>query len=497
MTNIETEPSPLPPPSPAPIEPTERRWARSDERVVFGVAGGLARALAIEPLLVRIAFVVMALFSGVGVVLYLAGLAMLADSPTSPPPSMIRRIVGAIAVLAAARWLFAGDAHLPAGGWVVAIGLLGIAVALWHGRGPANTGFPPPVVDTAPAGDGGSTADRWSSWTAQRQQRPRPPRSVLGLLTIGAAAVVGATVWLSNHGVSNRSTLAFGWATLVLGAGLVIGAFVGRARWLMIPAIATTAAAVIASALSFAGVGLNHATGGHSAYIAPGGTVASTYRAGIGDFELWLVDYPNDVSTSVDVGVGNLRVVVPDNARVQIDSRVGIGTIDALGSSVSGYRRTLNLDTKQGGQLIKLTLRAGTGSIEVRRASSEAFPSFPVPVPVPTTTAVMAPLDVPVLQQFGDGTVLFADGSISFNDGGRIEADGTYQIPIVEQRTDGSVQLDNGATIRADGTVVSPGGFVIHRDARPPSPSPVPTTAAVPVTPIAPNITTTTSGVQP
>ena len=153
---------------------------------------------------------------------------------------------------------------------------------------------------------------------------------------------------------------------------------------------------------------------------------------------------------------------------------------------------------KQGGQLIKLTLRAGTGSIEVRRASSEAFPSFPVPVPVPTTTAVMAPLDVPVLQQFGDGTVLFADGSISFNDGGRIEADGTYQIPIVEQRTDGSVQLDNGATIRADGTVVSPGGFVIHRNARPPSPSPspVPTTAAIPVTPIPP-ITTTTSGVQP
>ena len=67
MTNLETEPSPLPPPRPAPLEPTERRWARSDDRVVFGVAGGLARALAIEPLLVRIAFGVLALFSGIGV----------------------------------------------------------------------------------------------------------------------------------------------------------------------------------------------------------------------------------------------------------------------------------------------------------------------------------------------------------------------------------------------------------------------------------------------
>jgi hypothetical protein len=100
------------------------------------------------------------------------------------------------------------------------------------------------------------------------------------------------------------------------------------------------------------------------------------------------------------------------------------------------------------------------------------------------------------LQEFGDGTVLFADGSINFNDGGRIEADGTYQIPIVEQRTDGSVQLENGAIVRSDGTVVSPGGFVIHRNARPPSTSPVTTTAAIPVTPTL-QITTTTSGVQP
>ena len=461
--------------------------------MVLGVAGGLARALAIEPLLVRIAFVVMALFSGVGVILYLAGLAMLADSPTSPPPSMVRRIVGSIAVLAAARWLFAGDAHLPAGGWVVAIGLLGIAVALRRGRGPVNTGFPPPVVDPVPAGDGGSTADRWTSWTAQRQQRPRPQSSALGLLTMGAAAVVGAAVWLSNHGVSNRSTLAFGWATLVLGTGLLIGTVAGRARWLIIPAAATTAAAVVASALSFAGVGLNHATGGHSAYIAAGSTVAARYRTGIGDFQLWLVDYPNDVATKVEVGMGKLTVVVPDDARIQIDSRVGIGTIDALGSSVSGYRRTLTLDTKQGSRLIKLTLRAGAGSIEVRRASSGGFPQFPVTMP---TVLVTAPPDLAVLQRFGDGTVLFADGSIDFGDGRRIEADGTYQIPIVEQRTDGSVQLDNGATIRADGTVVSPGGFVIHRDARPPSPSPVTTMTVIPVTPTT-SIATTTSGVQP
>ncbi|MDP9465247.1 MAG: PspC domain-containing protein, partial [Actinomycetota bacterium] len=143
MTNLETEPAPLPPPNPTTALPPERRWARSDDRVVLGVAGGLGRALAIEPLLVRIAFVVLALFSGVGIVLYLAALALLADSPTSQPPSTIRRIGGTIAVLLAARWLFSGDAELPGAGWVVAIGLLGVAIALWRGRSPVDISSAP------------------------------------------------------------------------------------------------------------------------------------------------------------------------------------------------------------------------------------------------------------------------------------------------------------------------------------------------------------------
>ena len=453
MTNVETEPSPLPPPSPAPIEPTERRWARSDDRVVLGVAGGLARALAIDPLFVRIAFVVMALFSGVGILLYVAGLLLLANSPTSRTPSIVRRVIGSVAVLIAARWLFGGDARLPASGWVVAFGLLGVAIALWRGRGPVAS-FEPPAETAHVAGDGGSAVDRWSSWTAQRRERPRPPRSVLGLLTIGAAAVIGAMVWLFNDGAGNRGTLAFGWATVVLGAGLLVGTFAGRARWLILPALATAAAAVLAAGLNFAGVGLTNRSGGGSYVFGPDSTVAAQYRTGIGDIELWLPNYTRDVSTSVEIGAGDLRIVVPDNAQVQIDARIGIGRIDALGSSSSGYRRILTLDTKQGDQMITLRLRVGAGSITVERQSSIGGPPFVVPVTVTTP-------DIPVSQTFGDGTFVFSDGSIQFGDGSRIEANGNYQAPIVAQNPDGSVQLDNGAIIRRDGTVVTPGGFVI------------------------------------
>ena len=134
-------------------------------------------------------------------------------------------------------------------------------------------------------------------------------------------------------------------------------------------------------------------------------------------------------------------VVVPDDVHVQIDARIGLGEIDAFGSTRSGYRRSLSMDyNTDRARMIKLKLRVGVGSIEVRRGF---FVIDPRPVTVPNL-----PPDIPSLQYFGDGTVLFEDGSIDFGDGRRIEANGSYQIPIVEQRLDGSVQLDNGAVIR-------------------------------------------------
>jgi phage shock protein PspC (stress-responsive transcriptional regulator) len=475
MTNLETEPAPLPPPTPQ-SPPYENRWARSDDRVVLGVAGGLGRALALEPLFVRIAFVVLALFSGVGILLYIAALALLADSPTSRPPSVARRVVGAIAVLLAVRWLFSGGASLPDPGWVVAIGLLGAAVALWRGRTPAALPPAVPASDAMATSTGESTGERWNSWSTQRRDRPRPPRSALGLLTVGLATVVGALVWLLADNSGNRGAYAFGWATVVIGAGLLVGTFVGRARWLIVPALATATAAVVASAFGFTGVGLDARSGDRTEFVGPGSSVAPEYRTSFGSFELVLVDYPGDVATAIDVGVGDLTVVVPDNARVQVDARVGIGAIDVLGSSRSGYRRTLTLDSKNDGGLIKLTLRTGVGHIEVRRGT--LFDQVP-----PITAPKLFP-DIPIIRSFGDGTVLFSDGSIDFGDGRRIEADGSYRIAIVEQRPDGSVQLDNGAIVRADGTVVTPGGFVISRPGHLPT---VPSTvAAAPTTGVQP-----------
>lgn len=50
-----------------------RRITRSrDERIIAGVAGGLAAYFGIDPLFIRIGFIVLALFNGIGIMLYLA-----------------------------------------------------------------------------------------------------------------------------------------------------------------------------------------------------------------------------------------------------------------------------------------------------------------------------------------------------------------------------------------------------------------------------------------
>jgi len=474
MSKADTKTAQLPPPTiPSPdgaqeISPTpEQRWARSDDRVVLGVAGGLGRALAIDPLVVRLCFVALTLFSGVGLLLYAAAFALLADSPSSPPTSSARRAVGGALALVALAILFGGSASLPGAGWVVALGLAGIALALWRGGGTVSTGRAP-VSDASVVSTPLSTSsfDSGVGGTVEGATAPfqpakaRPPRSALGMLTIGAAAMAAAIAWMANSGAENRGTVTLSMATIVLGTGLLFGAFFGRARWLIMPAIIVATAAIAASAIAFAGVGVTMSSVDWGAYLGPGDRVAPLYETGRGSFVLSLNDYDRDVTTTIEVGIGELRVIVPDSARVQVDARVGIGQINALqSSSVDGYRQTLRSDSGAGTQLIKLTLRVGIGQIEVVRASGAGL----VPALLPPGADQGLNARGEPVRTFDDGTVVFADGAIQFIDGQTIEANGATLIPITRQDDDGSLELANGAIIKFDGTVITPGGFVITR----------------------------------
>ena len=74
METVQTQPQPQEAPGTPPQEqpvPVLRR--STDDRVVAGVAGGLGRYLGIDPVLIRIAFVLLTVFGGSGVLLYIVG----------------------------------------------------------------------------------------------------------------------------------------------------------------------------------------------------------------------------------------------------------------------------------------------------------------------------------------------------------------------------------------------------------------------------------------
>lgn len=120
----------------------------TDDRMVAGVAAGIADELGLDPMVVRVAFAVLAVAGGWGVVLYLgAWLAMWAwpgERPSAPRPpkalSRTHRLVG-FALVVFGLVLLArafGGAFVPGLVWPVA--LFGAGVVLAHEQGVELTG---------------------------------------------------------------------------------------------------------------------------------------------------------------------------------------------------------------------------------------------------------------------------------------------------------------------------------------------------------------------
>jgi phage shock protein C len=107
-----------------PVQRPPLRRSRSN-RLLFGVGGGLGRYLGIDPVLVRIAFVLLAVFGGSGVLLYLIALvAIPAEAPGEDLPAA-----------AAPDLTVAGGAGVVLGVVLVAVGGLLLAGRVIPGFG--------------------------------------------------------------------------------------------------------------------------------------------------------------------------------------------------------------------------------------------------------------------------------------------------------------------------------------------------------------------------
>ena len=134
----------------------ETRPARPREgRQIAGVAAAIARRYDIDPVLVRVGFVVAA-FYGIGAALYIAGWVLLPDEPGPAISSGRRRLEGrgcwSCSVIAAVAGL--GGASHSHGGVLLPLAAVAALLFLLHrsrsGRGIAGPGRPATPHRTAP-----------------------------------------------------------------------------------------------------------------------------------------------------------------------------------------------------------------------------------------------------------------------------------------------------------------------------------------------------------
>ncbi len=196
---------------------------------------------------------------------------------------------------------------------------------------------------------------------------PSRPRSYLGRLTFAVLLITLGTMGLL-HTVGNVDLDLgdyFAAGFIVIGAGLLVGTFFGRAHGLILVGL-------LASPLLFATAAVNIPIGGEwgQETVAPdrSETLQPEYEHGIGEFTLDLtqVELREDTTVAVEQGIGQLRVVLPDDASVSIEANVGAGAITLFGDEEGGFDHTRTFESTVAGEpTLHLDLDMGAGHIEI------------------------------------------------------------------------------------------------------------------------------------
>src|SRR5439155_2603085 len=259
---------------------TRRLVRRKDQRMIAGVAAGLGDYFDVDPVWFRLGFVVSAFLGGAGIILY-GAMWLLLPSVEGPVPGqpplpprmerMVRRIdrtpgwVGVIllllGVLLLANRIVAWRPGIFWGVVLVAIGVLLFRRPVSARRRGAEVPSSPPPSPSLIA-DVGPSLDQPTSGVSPEPTQgtpvepaaiataPPPPkevfeaprqreRSSLGWMVVGAVLLALGVAALLDVANAIRMSLVqyLAVALALIGVGLLTGAFVGRARWLVVPGL--------------------------------------------------------------------------------------------------------------------------------------------------------------------------------------------------------------------------------------------------------------------
>ena len=188
-----------------------------------------------------------------------------------------------------------------------------------------------------------------------------------------ALALVGVAIFVLLSRAGTWPSAGGAWVlALIVGLVVLWASKEPRPRWLVV--IVTTVAllfatAVVAVVTAFAWFDVSLSDGVGDRVYAPAsiGDVRGRYEVGVGRLELDLSRVPTNEELHVKarVGVGELRVIVPRDASVVVDSHVKVGEISALDRRDDGHNAHVLVG---GGDKLFLDARVGAGEIDVSRA---------------------------------------------------------------------------------------------------------------------------------
>lgn len=349
------------------------------DRHVAGVAGGLARHLDVDVIIIRVALVVGVFFGGAGLIAYVGAWLLVPEEGTDDQPlgldvrsrSLALAGVGILGLLSAVGdW--AGAFWFP---WPLAIVA---AIVIWflnrkdRSTSPSGYGYAGPAAPGAQQADpatgldptgwdqGGWDQTGWqqTAWQQTAWQQPetyaRAPRQyrnprrrgpILFFFTVALIALAEGVLGVVDlAGVAVAESAYPALALGITAAMLVVGAFWGRAGGLIaLGLVAALATAATTATSSFPDDRLTYAP-------TSAAEVRDSYDLGGGELTLDLsdvsdVDALDGRAVTVDGVGGRVEVVVPDGMDVTVrtdlfagDSRVFDERRDGLDVNLDGFR---------------------------------------------------------------------------------------------------------------------------------------------------------------
>jgi phage shock protein PspC (stress-responsive transcriptional regulator)/uncharacterized membrane protein len=365
------------PPDAATATGPRRLRRRVADRVIGGVAGGLGDYFNVDPLLLRIAFAGLMIFGGAGLVLYVVAWLLVPaegrdDSVVEQALGRIPRAWSRLAVIAlVAVLVLIAIESVPIVGypdgtsgpgfyldpglfWAIVVIAVGIFLLRRHEAG----AVPSAVVRVE----------------AQPIVRPEPrPASPLGWYVVAAVlSAAGVLAIVDNLAdVEVEPGQFFGAALAVLGIGLVVGAWWGRARLLILLGLLLLPLAVVAS---FVTAPLQGGMGDEQYAPVNPAELRDEYRLAGGRLVLDLTGLQAQtapIRIAASVAFGQVVVVLPADASVTLDGRVGAGDMLIFAKQHTGTSLVDRIvRPKAGGPSFVLDLEAGIGEVVVDSGGS-------------------------------------------------------------------------------------------------------------------------------